>query len=61
MRVYINPSIKAAAGTEAWVFRDDNLVASVSIFYKDGESFAKVLELQQGASIRPFDKLLVSQ
>jgi hypothetical protein len=57
--VALNPGVPVSKGSIAYVVRGDKVVAKVSIFLQDGAPRARVVELADGETIRPFDALLV--
>lgn len=60
MRVFVNPVIRVQNNTIALVFRNDNEYIGKIELFPDRDGFlARVVEINEGNSPRPFDKILV--
>jgi hypothetical protein len=59
LSVALNPGVPVVDGSSGYVVRGDKAVAALSFYAKDGAMRARVVELAEGESIRPFDSVLV--
>lgn len=58
--VYINPVFTVTENMKAYVFRkDDEPIGSISLFTKGASIYGKIDVLNEGAELKPFDKILL--
>lgn len=57
--VHVNNAFNLKPGTVAYVFRDeDEFIGTISLYRKNDMIKAKILEIANGKSLMPFDKIL---
>ncbi len=59
LTVSLNPGVPVSEGSVGYVVRGDKAVATIKFFTKEGTTRARVVEVAEGESIRPFDAVLV--
>jgi len=60
IRIYVNPVIRVKKGFRAKVFRkDDELLGEIEFLSDSDGSIAKVISLETGKTIQPFDRILI--